>query len=169
MGLLDDFAAYVDGLKRSAKNTLADTMNDPGGLLSRRLSQVSESLPMPAWSVMPQGGGELLPRPSMQEWGTNVAMNAPTMGLLGSVNPKVTIAMGGKSMVVDRSVVESQLIKAEQASAQLRARMAERHTAHGTRPVTSNTEQAAADRSTTADLARYESIIESCRAALGAE
>lgn len=96
MGLLDDFAVYVDGLKRSAKNTLADTMNDPGGLLSRRLSQVSESLPMPAGSVMPQGGGELLPRPSMQEWGTNVALNAPTMGLLGATIPKNKLTPIGK-------------------------------------------------------------------------
>ena len=86
MGLLGDFTAYVDSLKRGVKNTLSDTISDPIGLLSRRLSQVSESLPewvISGGSVMPQGGGELLPRPSPQEWGTNVALNAPTMGLLG--------------------------------------------------------------------------------------
>ncbi len=85
MGLLDDIAAYVDGLKRNAMNTMRDTVSDPVGLLNRRLSQIAEGLPQQRESVMPGvDGGGLLSRPSMQDWGTNVALNAPTMGLLGA-------------------------------------------------------------------------------------
>ena len=82
MGLLGDFTAYVDNLKRRGSNTLADLATNPLGLLSRNLSAFSESLPAAPDSVMPSGSG-LLNRPGFQQWGMDVALNAPTMGLLG--------------------------------------------------------------------------------------
>lgn len=82
MGLLGDFTAYVDNLKRRGANTLADLATNPLGLLSRNLSAFSESLPAAPDSVMPSGSG-LLNRPGFQQWGMDVALNAPTMGLLG--------------------------------------------------------------------------------------
>ena len=82
MGLLGDFTAYVDNLKRRGANTLGDLASDPVGLLSRNLSAFSESLPAAPDSVMPSGSG-LLNRPGFQQWGMDVALNAPTMGLLG--------------------------------------------------------------------------------------
>lgn len=82
MGLLGDITAYIDNLKRRGSNTLADLATNPLGLLSRNLSAFSESLPAAPDSVMPSGGG-LLNRPGFQQWGMDVALNAPTMGLLG--------------------------------------------------------------------------------------
>ena len=82
MGLLGDLTAYIDNLKRRGSNTLADLATNPLGLLSRNLSAFSESLPAAPDSVMPSGSG-LLNRPGFQQWGMDVALNAPTMGLLG--------------------------------------------------------------------------------------
>ena len=82
MGLLGDITAYIDNLKRRGSNTLADLATNPLGLLSRNLSAFSESLPAAPDSVMPSGSG-LLNRPGFQQWGMDVALNAPTMGLLG--------------------------------------------------------------------------------------
>src|SRR5574343_872610 len=82
MGLLGDLTAYIDNLKRRGANTLADLATNPLGLLSRNLSAFSESLPAAPDSVMPSGSG-LLNRPGFQQWGMDVALNAPTMGLLG--------------------------------------------------------------------------------------
>ena len=87
MGLLSDFTAYVDSLKRTAGNALRETVNDPVGLLQMRLNQVAQQLPAYPGkeSVMPgvEGGG-LLSRPNVVDWGQAVAMNAnQPMGLLG--------------------------------------------------------------------------------------
>jgi len=82
MGLLGDITAYIDNLKRRGSNTLADLATNPLGLLSRNLSAFSESLPAAPDSVMPDSSG-LLNRPGFQQWGMDVALNAPTMGLLG--------------------------------------------------------------------------------------
>lgn len=84
MSLLGDLAAYVDSLKRTAGNSLRDMVSDPIGLLSQRLAQVAESLPAhpDERSVMPEAAG-LLGRPSMQDWATGIATQAPTTGLLG--------------------------------------------------------------------------------------
>ncbi len=79
MGLLSDFTAYVDSLKRRGANTARELVADPMGLLGRNVSAFSESLP--AAPGEPQN--EMLARPGMQDWATGVAMNAPTMGLLG--------------------------------------------------------------------------------------
>ena len=79
MGLLGDFTAYIDNLKRRGMNTAKDLASDPMGLLGRNVSALSESLP--AAPGEPQN--EMLARPGMQDWATGVALNAPTMGLLG--------------------------------------------------------------------------------------
>ena len=84
MGLLGDITAYIDNLKRRGSNTLADLATNPLGLLSRNLSAFSESLPAAPDSVMPDSSG-LLNRPGFQQWGMDVALNAPTMGLLGQI------------------------------------------------------------------------------------
>lgn len=87
MGLLSDITAYIDSLKRTAGNTLRETVSDPVGLLQMRLNQVAEQLPAYPGkeSVMPGGeGGGLLSRPNIVDWGQAVAMNAnQPMGLLG--------------------------------------------------------------------------------------
>lgn len=83
MGLLSDFTAYVDSLKRRGANTARELVADPMGLLGRNVSAFSESLP--AAPGEPQN--EMLARPGMQDWATGVAMNAPTMGLLGTTKP----------------------------------------------------------------------------------
>lgn len=80
MGLLGDFTAYIDNLKRRGMNTAQELASDPMGLLGRNVSAFSESLP--AAPGEPQN--EMLARPGMQDWATGVAMNAPTMGLLGA-------------------------------------------------------------------------------------
>ena len=87
MGLLGDITAYIDNLKRRGSNTLADLATNPLGLLSRNLSAFSESLPAAPDSVMPDSSG-LLNRPGFQQWGMDVALNAPTMGLLGVTKGK---------------------------------------------------------------------------------
>ena len=79
MGLLGDFTAYIDGLKRRGMNTAKDLASDPMGLLGRNVSALSESLP----AAPGEPRNEMLARPGMQDWATGVAMNAPTMGLLG--------------------------------------------------------------------------------------
>ena len=79
MGLLGDFAAYIDNLKRRGMNTAKDLASDPMGLLGRNISALSESLP----AAPGEPPNEMLARPGMQDWATGVALNAPTMGLLG--------------------------------------------------------------------------------------
>ena len=79
MGLLSDFTAYVDSLKRRGANTAREFAADPMGLLGRNVSAFSESLP----AAPGEPPNEMLARPGMQDWATGVAMNAPTMGLLG--------------------------------------------------------------------------------------
>jgi hypothetical protein len=84
MGLLGDFAAYIDNLKRRGMNTAKDLASDPKGLLGRNISALSESLP----AAPGEPPNEMLARPGMQDWATGVAMNAPTMGLLGVTKGK---------------------------------------------------------------------------------
>lgn len=79
MGLLSDFTAYVDSLKRRGANTAREFAADPMGLLGRNVSAFSESLP----AAPGEPPNEMLARPGMQDWATGVALNAPTMGLLG--------------------------------------------------------------------------------------
>ena len=100
MGLLGDFTAYIDNLKRRGSNTLADLATNPLGLLSRNLSAFSESLPAAPDSVMPSGSG-LLNRPGFQQWGMDVALNAPTIGLLGMTKPKPDYGITHRPMNVD--------------------------------------------------------------------
>lgn len=84
MGLLSDFTAYVDSLKRRGANTAREFAADPVGLLGRNVSALSESLP----AAPGEPPNEMLARPGMQDWATGVAMNAPTMGLLGATKGK---------------------------------------------------------------------------------
>lgn len=83
MGLLSDFTAYVDSLKRRGANTAREFAADPMGLLGRNVSAFSESLP----AAPGEPPNEMLARPGMQDWATGVAMNAP-MGLLGVTKGK---------------------------------------------------------------------------------
>ena len=97
MGLLGDITAYIDNLKRRGSNTLADLATNPLGLLSRNLSAFSESLPAAPDSVMPSGSG-LLNRPGFQQWGMDVALNAP-MGLLGTISPTKSYVDGARLLI----------------------------------------------------------------------
>jgi hypothetical protein len=87
MSLLGDLMIYADSLRRTAGNSLRDMVSDPIGLLSQRAAQVAESLPAhpDERSVMPEAAG-LLGRPSMQDWATGIATQAPTTGLLGHIS-----------------------------------------------------------------------------------
>ena len=63
MGLLSDFTAYVDSLKRRGANTAREFAADPIGLLGRNVSALSESLP--AAPGEPQN--EMLARPGLMD------------------------------------------------------------------------------------------------------
>lgn len=75
---------------------------------------------------------------------------------------QVTLTFGGKSQTVDRAIVESQLRKAEQASSDVRGKLA----AVMADSRISAAEKTAATQRANADIARYESIADACRAAL---